>query len=86
MNCEMRAGGSDVPHPGHALCLSEHLEDPYFEWLHWLHSLLPFSDDELPRGRAVEREGGGAVLCVVVAAAVGDARRTRGREEGEERG
>nr|CAB3472801.1 unnamed protein product [Digitaria exilis] len=31
----------------HGLCLPEQLEDPYFEWLHWPQSSLPFSDDEL---------------------------------------
>lgn len=31
----------------HGLCLPEQLEDPYFEWLHWPQSSLPFSSDEL---------------------------------------
>ncbi|PUZ57296.1 hypothetical protein GQ55_5G418900 [Panicum hallii var. hallii] len=31
----------------HSLCLPEQLDDPYFEWLHWPQSSLPFSDDEL---------------------------------------
>ncbi|CAL4976895.1 unnamed protein product [Urochloa decumbens] len=31
----------------HGLCLPEQLDDPYFEWLHWPQSSLPFSDDEL---------------------------------------
>ncbi|KAK9707114.1 hypothetical protein RND81_07G173400 [Saponaria officinalis] len=31
----------------HGLCLPESLEDPYFEWIHWPQSSLPFSEDEL---------------------------------------
>eukprot|EP00252_Welwitschia_mirabilis_P027043 TRINITY_DN911_c0_g1_i1.p1 TRINITY_DN911_c0_g1~~TRINITY_DN911_c0_g1_i1.p1 ORF type:complete len:722 (-),score=149.56 TRINITY_DN911_c0_g1_i1:317-2482(-) len=31
----------------HGLCLPETLDDPYFEWLHWPQSSLPFSDEEL---------------------------------------
>ncbi|CAL4950526.1 unnamed protein product [Urochloa decumbens] len=31
----------------HGLCLPEQLDDPYFEWLHWPQSSLPFSDEEL---------------------------------------
>ncbi|KAK6931386.1 Phosphatidylinositol 3-/4-kinase, catalytic domain [Dillenia turbinata] len=31
----------------HGLCLPESLEDPYFEWIHWPQSSIPFSDDEL---------------------------------------
>lgn len=31
----------------HGLCLPEALEDPYFEWLHWPQSSLPFSEEEL---------------------------------------
>ncbi|KAL3510986.1 hypothetical protein ACH5RR_030387 [Cinchona calisaya] len=31
----------------HGLCLPETLEDPYFEWIHWPQSSIPFSDDEL---------------------------------------
>ncbi|RLN25099.1 phosphatidylinositol 4-kinase gamma 1-like [Panicum miliaceum] len=31
----------------HGLCLPEQLDDPYFEWLHWPQSSLPFSDDEM---------------------------------------
>ncbi|CAI8591979.1 unnamed protein product [Vicia faba] len=31
----------------HGLCLPEHLEDPYFEWIHWPQASIPFSDDEL---------------------------------------
>ncbi|XP_004299269.1 PREDICTED: phosphatidylinositol 4-kinase gamma 7-like [Fragaria vesca subsp. vesca] len=31
----------------HGLCLPEHLEDPYFEWIHWPQASVPFSEDEL---------------------------------------
>ncbi|CAH9110665.1 unnamed protein product [Cuscuta epithymum] len=31
----------------HGLCLPETLEDPYFEWIHWPQSSIPFSDEEL---------------------------------------
>ncbi|CAO2831545.1 unnamed protein product [Amaranthus hypochondriacus] len=31
----------------HGLCLPEWLDDPYFEWLHWPQSSIPFSDDEM---------------------------------------
>ncbi|KAG6476148.1 hypothetical protein ZIOFF_065384 [Zingiber officinale] len=30
----------------HGLCLPEHLEDPYFEWLHWPQAAVPFSEAE----------------------------------------
>ncbi|KAG2484316.1 hypothetical protein HYH03_016858 [Edaphochlamys debaryana] len=31
----------------HGFCLPETLEAPYFEWLHWPQTMLPFSEDEL---------------------------------------
>nr|AEV41104.1 phosphatidylinositol 3- and 4-kinase family protein [Oryza officinalis] len=31
----------------HGLCLPENLEDPYFEWIHWAQSSIPFSEEEL---------------------------------------
>ncbi|KAK4789503.1 hypothetical protein SAY86_016807 [Trapa natans] len=31
----------------HGLCLPETLEDPYFEWIHWPQTSIPFSEDEL---------------------------------------
>ncbi|XP_073008656.1 phosphatidylinositol 4-kinase gamma 8-like [Typha latifolia] len=31
----------------HGLCLPEFLDDPYFEWLHWPQSSVPFSESEL---------------------------------------
>ena len=31
----------------HGLCLPECLEDPYFEWIHWPQSSIPFSEEEL---------------------------------------
>ncbi|KAL6859056.1 hypothetical protein ACP4OV_018058 [Aristida adscensionis] len=31
----------------HGLCLPEGLEDPYFEWIHWPQSSIPFSEEEL---------------------------------------
>ncbi|XP_010549980.1 PREDICTED: phosphatidylinositol 4-kinase gamma 5-like [Tarenaya hassleriana] len=31
----------------HGLCLPENLEDPYFEWIHWPQSSIPFSEEEL---------------------------------------
>ncbi|CAA7388447.1 unnamed protein product [Spirodela intermedia] len=31
----------------HGLCLPEQLDDPYFEWLHWPQSSVPFSEQEL---------------------------------------
>lgn len=31
----------------HGLCLPEQLNDPYFEWLHWPQSSVPFSEQEL---------------------------------------
>ncbi|KAG0466660.1 hypothetical protein HPP92_018240 [Vanilla planifolia] len=31
----------------HGLCLPETLDDPYFEWIHWLQASIPFSEDEL---------------------------------------
>jgi hypothetical protein len=46
-------GSSSAPQPldlvpiDHGLCLPEQLDDPYFEWLHWPQSSLPFTDDEL---------------------------------------
>jgi hypothetical protein len=49
-----RGRGASTPPPlldlvpiDHGLCLPEQLDDPYFEWLHWPQSSLPFSDDEL---------------------------------------
>ncbi|OEL13710.1 Phosphatidylinositol 4-kinase gamma 1 [Dichanthelium oligosanthes] len=45
-------GSASTPPPldlvpiDHGLCLPEQLDDPYFEWLHWPQSSLPFSDDE----------------------------------------
>lgn len=31
----------------HGLCLPEWLDDPYFEWLHWPQSSVPFSEVEM---------------------------------------
>lgn len=31
----------------HGFCLPEALEAPYFEWLHWPQTVLPFTEDEL---------------------------------------
>uniref|UniRef100_A0A0D9WAX4 1-phosphatidylinositol 4-kinase n=1 Tax=Leersia perrieri TaxID=77586 RepID=A0A0D9WAX4_9ORYZ len=31
----------------HGLCLPENLEDPYFEWIHWAQSSIPFTEEEL---------------------------------------
>mmetsp|Transcript_5609 Transcript_5609/g.12420 ORF Transcript_5609/g.12420 Transcript_5609/m.12420 type:complete len:688 (-) Transcript_5609:1735-3798(-) len=31
----------------HGFCLPETLEAPYFEWLHWPQTMLPFSEEEL---------------------------------------
>ncbi|KAJ3677530.1 hypothetical protein LUZ60_003254 [Juncus effusus] len=31
----------------HGLCLPESLEDPYFEWIHWPQSSIPFSEEEI---------------------------------------
>ncbi|KAG2575514.1 hypothetical protein PVAP13_7KG386300 [Panicum virgatum] len=31
----------------HGMCLPENLEDPYFEWIHWAHASIPFSEEEL---------------------------------------
>ncbi|RLN33482.1 hypothetical protein C2845_PM03G02240 [Panicum miliaceum] len=41
----------------HGLCLPEQLDDPYFKWLHWPQSSLPFSDDER-EGRGLLFAGG----------------------------
>ncbi|KAF0897867.1 hypothetical protein E2562_001593 [Oryza meyeriana var. granulata] len=50
---ECAGGGGSTSTPldlvpiDHGLCLPEHLDDPYFEWLHWPQSSLPFSGAEL---------------------------------------
>ncbi|KAG8052685.1 hypothetical protein GUJ93_ZPchr0001g29994 [Zizania palustris] len=50
---ECSGAGGSTPTPldlvpiDHGLCLPEQLEDPYFEWLHWPQSSLPFSATEL---------------------------------------
>uniref|UniRef100_A0A0D3EM81 1-phosphatidylinositol 4-kinase n=1 Tax=Oryza barthii TaxID=65489 RepID=A0A0D3EM81_9ORYZ len=49
---ECASGGStltplDLVPIDHGLCLPEQLDDPYFEWLHWPQSSLPFSGAEL---------------------------------------
>ncbi|KAK8950207.1 putative phosphatidylinositol 4-kinase type 2-beta [Platanthera guangdongensis] len=31
----------------HGLCLPETLDDPYFEWIHWPQSSIPFSSEEM---------------------------------------
>ncbi|CAA2983881.1 phosphatidylinositol 4-kinase gamma 8-like [Olea europaea subsp. europaea] len=31
----------------HGFCLPESLDDPYFEWLHWPQSTIPFSESEV---------------------------------------
>lgn len=31
----------------HGFCLPEMLEAPYFEWLHWPQTMIPFTEDEL---------------------------------------
>ena len=31
----------------HGRCLLESLENPYFEWIHWLRASIPFSKNEL---------------------------------------
>ncbi|GLC36811.1 hypothetical protein PLESTB_000780500 [Pleodorina starrii] len=42
---------SDAPYElipiDHGFCLPETLEAPYFEWLHWPQTMLPFSEEEL---------------------------------------
>lgn len=38
----------------HGLCLPEAFEDPYFEWLHWPQSSLPFSEEELDYIKGLE--------------------------------
>lgn len=44
-NC---AGGKAELVPiDHGFCLPESLEDPYFEWLHWPQSSIPFSESEV---------------------------------------
>ncbi|GLI68290.1 hypothetical protein VaNZ11_012651 [Volvox africanus] len=44
----------------HGFCLPETLEAPYFEWLHWPQTMLPFSEEELQyiRNLDVERDKG----------------------------
>uniref|UniRef100_A0A0E0JGW7 1-phosphatidylinositol 4-kinase n=1 Tax=Oryza punctata TaxID=4537 RepID=A0A0E0JGW7_ORYPU len=50
---ECASGGGSTSTPldlvpiDHGLCLPEQLDDPYFEWLHWPQSSLPFSGAEL---------------------------------------
>ncbi|KAI3513310.1 hypothetical protein L1887_20640 [Cichorium endivia] len=40
----------------HGLCLPECLEDPYFEWIHWPQSTIPFSDSELEYIKALDAD------------------------------
>ncbi|PNH06148.1 hypothetical protein TSOC_007511, partial [Tetrabaena socialis] len=44
----------------HGFCLPETLEAPYFEWLHWPQTMLPFTEEELQyiRELSVERDTG----------------------------
>ncbi|XP_073030734.1 LOW QUALITY PROTEIN: phosphatidylinositol 4-kinase gamma 8-like [Primulina eburnea] len=45
---ENYAGGNAELVPiDHGFCLPESLEDPYFEWLHWPQSSIPFSESEV---------------------------------------
>ena len=46
-NCEL------VP-IDHGLCLPEQIDDPYFEWLHWPQSSVPFSENELEYIRSLD--------------------------------
>ncbi|KXZ44780.1 hypothetical protein GPECTOR_62g895 [Gonium pectorale] len=46
----------------HGFCLPETLEAPYFEWLHWPQTMLPFSDDELEYIRALDVERDKSIL------------------------
>lgn len=40
----------------HGLCLPECLEDPYFEWVHWPQSSIPFSEPELAYIKALDAD------------------------------
>ncbi|XP_020582127.1 phosphatidylinositol 4-kinase gamma 5-like [Phalaenopsis equestris] len=40
-------GEVDLTPIDHGLCLPETLDDPYFEWIHWPQSSIPFSNEEL---------------------------------------
>jgi hypothetical protein len=40
----------------HGFALPEHLEAPYFEWLHWPQAMHPFGEDELAYIRALDVE------------------------------
>ncbi|ESQ52807.1 hypothetical protein EUTSA_v10016454mg [Eutrema salsugineum] len=42
-----RVGTAELVPIDHGLCLPECLDDPYFEWLNWPQSLVPFNDTEL---------------------------------------
>ncbi|KAL8052744.1 hypothetical protein ABFX02_05G025200 [Erythranthe guttata] len=46
----------------HGLCLPESLEDPYFEWMHWPQSSIPFSEDELEYIRNLDPARDSAML------------------------
>ncbi|PNW86895.1 hypothetical protein CHLRE_02g100300v5 [Chlamydomonas reinhardtii] len=46
----------------HGFCLPETLEAPYFEWLHWPQTMLPFSEDELQYIRELDVERDKAIL------------------------
>ncbi|GFR52990.1 hypothetical protein Agub_g15680 [Astrephomene gubernaculifera] len=55
-----RMVSSDAPYElipiDHGFCLPETLEAPYFEWLHWPQTMLPFSDEELQYIRDLDIE------------------------------
>ncbi|KAL4571784.1 hypothetical protein LXL04_018549 [Taraxacum kok-saghyz] len=40
------AGAAELIPIDHGFCLPESLDDPYFEWLHWPQSSMPFSETE----------------------------------------
>ncbi|KAI3782692.1 hypothetical protein L2E82_12746 [Cichorium intybus] len=40
------AGVAELIPIDHGFCLPESLDDPYFEWLHWPQSSMPFSETE----------------------------------------
>ncbi|GIL86290.1 hypothetical protein Vretimale_13717 [Volvox reticuliferus] len=46
----------------HGFCLPETLEAPYFEWLHWPQTMLPFSEEELQYIRNLDVELDKAIL------------------------
>ncbi|EFJ48401.1 hypothetical protein VOLCADRAFT_60591, partial [Volvox carteri f. nagariensis] len=61
-----RSMASDAPYElipiDHGFCLPETLEAPYFEWLHWPQTMLPFSEEEVQYIRDLDVERDKSIL------------------------